>query len=447
MNNLVDALLEQLADDKDPCAVDLNKCGKDIIGDFTAAGQLIRNNIDYDGARVRMEHFIQLSYKNMASLPPSRSKCWRRLYTDACIFKALAQVIHPDQVSIAIALEAIGTLDRAIITAGAAGEGRLPLILDFIREIQSAYLSAYPMGLPLFDLSIDDRFQSPKCATYCDTPPCISPPSFTAFQNQWAHTPFILRKYLSDWPAMTDHPWSSIEYLHSVAGPGRVVPVEVGEDYRSEEWSQRLIDWNTFLSSLYTHHQDQGKREVLYLAQHNLLTQFPALRDDIIVPDYVYSSLSPPANCPGYAPPGNEDRLIINVWLGPKGTISPAHTDPFFNCYAQVVGRKTVWLAPPDVQDQMYPYSERTSGIADKAHNPAANTTNPMMSNTSRVDVFPSSEEAETQSKSQFPAFWENVPKKASCAILEPGDMLFFPPGWWHAMRSEEPSFSVSMWF
>lgn len=69
------------------------------------------------------------------------------------------------------------------------------------------------------------------------------------------------------------------------------------------------------------------------------------------------------------------------------------------------------------------------------------------MSNTSRVDVFPDTAETEQGSRNEFPAFWKEVPLKAMCVTLEPGDVLFFPPGWWHAMRSEETSFSVSMWF
>lgn len=67
------------------------------------------------------------------------------------------------------------------------------------------------------------------------------------------------------------------------------------------------------------------------------------------------------------------------------------------------------------------------------------------MSNTSRVDVFATpvhGDESET-----YPGFWEKVAPNAISVVLEPGDLLFFPPGWWHAMRSEEKSFSVSMWF
>jgi ribosomal protein L16 Arg81 hydroxylase len=67
------------------------------------------------------------------------------------------------------------------------------------------------------------------------------------------------------------------------------------------------------------------------------------------------------------------------------------------------------------------------------------------MSNTSQVDVFASF--PEQQGRGVHSLFWEKVVPHAFSATLEPGDLLFFPPGWWHAMRSEEKSFSVSMWF
>lgn len=69
------------------------------------------------------------------------------------------------------------------------------------------------------------------------------------------------------------------------------------------------------------------------------------------------------------------------------------------------------------------------------------------MSNTTQVDVLLTSSEEVATSKAVFPEFWEHVVPTAMTVTLEPGDLLFFPPGWWHAMRSEETSFSISMWF
>ena len=111
---------------------------------------------------------------------------------------------------------------------------------------------------------------------------------------------------------------------------------------------------------------------------------------------------------------------------------------------AQVVGRKTVWLAPPtsSVTKAMYPYPPPSpASDSERARNPAANQLAPSMTNTARVNVF------SDQDRDEFPLFWKYAVPEALSTTLEPGDVLFFPPGWWHAMRSEEMSFSVSMWF
>ncbi|KAG6903184.1 hypothetical protein C0995_002727 [Termitomyces sp. Mi166 len=120
---------------------------------------------------------------------------------------------------------------------------------------------------------------------------------------------------------------------HSAYGdltrPGRVVPVEIGVDYRAQEWTQKLMNWDDFLAYLDLDEKPLSTKmtqnDIIYLAQHNLSLQFPELVKDIVVPDYVYVSMDPPEFC-HYRPPGNDEQLVINMWLGPKGTISPAHT-------------------------------------------------------------------------------------------------------------------------
>lgn len=436
-----DQLMAEMSDESHLCTVDLRRCGS-VYFEFYAAAHSLHDNIN---SRTSMRPFIDKAYQEMTRLPPSESLCWRRLYTDACLLCAVSEVSDLVQDD-AAATEAVAFLDRAIIISGAPG--RLDSIHQLIKDIQKKHLTLKP-------LRASSGHKQPLTHMYHSSAfslsvPCIHPPPNAFGGREWLQKPFVLQRhgYVQGWKALSS--WASIDYLRSVAGPGRLVPVEVGKDYRTEEWTQRLMSWDYFLQSLdFPEHPAQPQNEVLYLAQHNLLMQFPALEGDIGIPEYVYACPDPPSCYPAYKPPGNTDGLIINAWLGPRGTISPAHTDPFFNCYAQVVGRKTVWLAPPDISDLMYPFDTSTSDAADKFHNPAANlnVAEPSMCNTSRVDVFPDSTEAEQVSRDAFPNFWKGVPQKAMCMTLAPGDVLFFPPGWWHAMRSEETSFSVSMWF
>jgi len=182
---------------------------------------------------------------------------------------------------------------------------------------------------PLADVSLSTTAPStpaPVIAARQPVPRFDAPPSLASFQRSIALRPFIVPGHASDWPALNEHPWSSTRYLQTVSGPGRVVPVEVGNDYRTDDWSQKLMGWDDFVTSL-----SQPSNEVLYLAQHTLFSQFPNMREDITVPDYVYSCPNSSGSFPSYKPPTNDEQLVLNVWFGPRGTISPAHVASLFN--------------------------------------------------------------------------------------------------------------------
>ncbi|KAK0474956.1 hypothetical protein IW261DRAFT_1497956 [Armillaria novae-zelandiae] len=400
-------ILNSLEDDRD--VLQLN-CGQEHFERLFSVARAICTGTSHSQVLDGLEDVIRISYDRMSK---GQSGWWRKMHTDASILQASTLLNQSTY------LQAIEVLDRAIIVSGAMD--RLDLIHALIQDAQSEFASpANERELPAPSCRLP--IPKPLSSALLDVPSLPFLPSLPSFRSQFSFSPFILRGYASDWPALTNHPWRSMQYLRTVAGPGRVVPVEVGKDYRNDDWTQRLMPWDQLLASLEFDDQTRAHvpDEMLYLAQHNLFMQFPGLRTDVVVPDYVYSG----ASAPNYAPPGNDEQLVLNTWLGPGGTVSPAHTDPYFNFYVQIVGSKTVWLASPKCSEHMY--AEET----------------PAISNTSRVDVF-----ATREGSHDYPAFWDEVVPGAMSATLQPGDMLFFPPGWWHAMRANETSFSVSMWF
>ena len=226
--------------------------------------------------------------------------------------------------------------------------------------------------------------------------------------------PFILRGYASNWPALTPERsggpprWADPDYLRRRAGPGRVVPVETGARYTDADWGQTIMDWDEFLRAA---GWDGAEPQSVYLAQHPLLDQFPWLADDFTVPQYVHTKPPKPEYTSTYKAPLEP---IVSAWIGPGGTVSPAHTDTYYNCYVQVVGHKEVWLAPPSMREQMDAFEP-----GDDEH-----LLQRLMGNTSRIDVF-----------SQAPSL-RGAMAQSQHAILHPGDLLFFPPQWWHAMRA-----------
>ncbi|KAI8922901.1 hypothetical protein BC831DRAFT_498910 [Entophlyctis helioformis] len=199
-------------------------------------------------------------------------------------------------------------------------------------------------------------------------------------------------------------------------GPDRLVPVEVGSRYTDDAWSQRLVTVREFVSHLggvpAADGEDgedggEGRPPPMYLAQHNLLDQMPRLCRDILVPDYCYVKEREEGG------PVLDDA-IVNAWLGPGGTVSPLHTDPHDNLFAQVHGHKYVRLYAPDQTRALYPHDSGT-----------------MLSNTSRVDARVARLE-----RAEY----------VEC-VVGPGDLLLIPRGWWHYVRSLSMSISLSFWF
>lgn len=252
------------------------------------------------------------------------SLAWRRLYTEASLIWSLRDCFIATDPSEEFWEQAIARLDRSIIIAGAPE--RLYLIFDVIEKIQHTYLPA---------LSSQECLQSLECAIPSPTlhhnsshpiPSLEKIPSISSFQSKNCQTPFVLRGFANDWPAVSERKWASKKYLQSVAGRGRIVPVEIGNDYRTNDWTQRMMDWDEFTNYVFPCTGQSVSSEQIYLAQYNLFRQFPALDSDISIPDYVYCALPPPEHFPQYQPPSNEEQLVLNVWLGPNATISPAHT-------------------------------------------------------------------------------------------------------------------------
>jgi hypothetical protein len=264
---------------------------------------------------ITYQHFSRKNCNHKTSL------IYRTLYTDVAITMSCCYLLQATNNSnedyfrsIPCLLSAIQGLDRAIVFAGVPE--RLNLVHDLIETLRHQYV--IPKGAIngyLLESATSGRQQ------YGPTSMLVPQVHIQNLLSSDLSTPLVIPGAILDWPAISDpdHAWNSIDYLLSVAGPGRIVPVEIGNDYRVDNWSQQMMPWEDFLCWLRT---SDGIRnvEMVYLAQHSLLNQFPKLRDDILIPDLVY--IVPDTMEADHKPPTNEDRLIINAWLGPKGTIS-----------------------------------------------------------------------------------------------------------------------------
>lgn len=240
----------------------------------------------------------------------------------------------------------------------------------------------------------------------CDIPILSRPPILQFQRDHFLKSkPVLLTDCMQHWPAMKK--WGQAGYLTTMAG-NRTVPIEVGAHYTTDEWSQDLVRFEEFIERQIT--REAACDRIEYLAQHNLFDQVPALRQDILVPEYCC--------CTETSGP-SEPQPDIKAWLGPKGTVSPMHHDPKHNLLCQVFGHKEIILAAPSDSANLYPHIDA------------------MLQNTSQVN-------AEHLDFEAFPLA-ERV--RFYRFTLYTGEMLYLPPGWWHHIRSLDKSFSVSFWW
>jgi lysine-specific demethylase 8 len=162
-------------------------------------------------------------------------------------------------------------------------------------------------------------------------------------------------------------------------------------------------------------------RTVAYLAQNRLLDQIPQLCVDIVEPPEVALLRSMIGN--GSSTPGG-DATVVRLWIGGTASITPLHFDRRHNILCQIYGSKVVYLYRP-----LCPATTKRAFYPQSAFGGE--------SNASSVDV----ENPNFELHPDFP------PEPDMCCHLVRGDALFIPEGWWHAVKSLEPSISVNFWW
>ena len=380
------------------------------------------------------ENAIEAADKQLRVFPFSTvDVCWRRLYTDASIAKVTLRILkHVSDGTMPPGSEwldeMVKTLDMALIMTGALlRESMVEGLLRRLGELLSHY--------EVTDCC--DRVKSTFATTDSRRPEIRHPigrsgMSLSTFEDHLKHpVPHVLTGALETWPALHERPWASPSYLLShTMGGRRLVPVELGRSYTDDDWGQRIMTFREYMNNYLLPDQPA---QVGYLAQHDLFHQIPALRNDICIPDFCYTS--PPLAAPGTPLHGRKtetlEEPLLNAWLGPAGTISPLHTDPYHNILCQVVGKKYVRLYSPEQSARLYPRGVEGEGVD--------------MSNTSRVP--PEEVEMggmELSEEPEFPLFAEAEYVET---VLEEGECLYIPVGWWHYVRSLTTSFSVSFWW
>jgi hypothetical protein len=215
-----------------------------------------------------------------------------------------------------------------------------------------------------------------------------------------ANRPLIIGGETADWPALKL--WTP-DYLRHLIGDS---PVDLQADRGSAADFERYKDrhrqslpFNVFIDRI----TGAGSDNDLYLTAYNSGANRDALAplsaDLGFLPKFLNQST-----------PGEGGM----AWIGPANTFTPLHHDLTNNLLVQIVGRKRLLLAPPTATPHIYNDLHVFSEITDVLD--------------PRIDLTRYSE----LTKIRFLDF-----------ILQPGDAVFIPIGWWHQVTSLD--FSVSM--
>jgi Cupin-like domain len=210
--------------------------------------------------------------------------------------------------------------------------------------------------------------------------------------------PVVITGALSGWKALSiwSHEWFKQKYGSKVIG------LSVNPKHTYKVLEMKLADYIERILS--------GTDNLLYMDQCPV-ENFPGLGDYFQVPAYCHS----------------ERELIVNLWVGPAGTILGFHKDnhnPYAiinNIFVQICGRKHIVLASPDQDAFMYQRAPE-EGAYWHSH----------IYDPNEVDF------------SQYPLF-----RKATLleTIIHPGEILFIPGNYWHHVRALDKSISMSCWW
>jgi Cupin-like domain len=142
----------------------------------------------------------------------------------------------------------------------------------------------------------------------------------------------------------------------------------------------------------------------LYAGGLPIRTALPELWPDVRFPPFV-----------------DEDKYRhTNFWFGPGNNFTPPHYDAANNFLAQIRGRKQVILCPPREIARLYPF-------------PFSYVNNHF----SQVNIL-------SPDLTRFPG-WADADR--ALVELGPGDMLFIPVYWWHAVWGIDQNMSINYWW
>lgn len=217
----------------------------------------------------------------------------------------------------------------------------------------------------------------------------------------YPHRPVLVPGAVSTWPAL--HRWTP-EFFRQQFGD-RVLKLE--KEYRVAE-----------LADLIEHSSRENPAPYLH-AQH-LKHTFPELLPDIEpLPAYLFPQWLDDYYVPVKIRERLNDHSSAEIFFGGKDAGFPFlhYDDLHYHAFSvQIYGQKRFYLYPPEQTPNVYPFPDKPN--------------------------FSQVRDVEHPDLTQFPHFADTRP---FTFVIEPGDLLFVPCGWWHTTKMLSPSISISI--
>jgi lysine-specific demethylase 8 len=233
----------------------------------------------------------------------------------------------------------------------------------------------------------------------------VESPSRREFEERFLfpRRPVVISGAMEGWPARER--WTN-DYLKEKVGARTMRPFKAraGRNYeltKQTRGKSPLMKLDEYIDLLACGAIADGE---LYAAKVPIKTDLPEIWPDIRFPPFVDE--------------GKYRR--VNFWLGPGNNTTPLHYDSENNFLAQLRGRKQVILCPPREIARLYPV-------------PVGHVRN-----------YASQVNMESPDLTQFPD-WADVDR--ALIELTPGDILFIPVYWWHAVWGIGQNMSINYWW
>lgn len=239
----------------------------------------------------------------------------------------------------------------------------------------------------------------------------IHKPTREEFEQHFLYPqkPCVITGEIDDWKALSS--WT-IDYLKSTIGD-KIVRCRISNsDYFDNYHQHRQIQLSVFLDWILA--TEQANSWDTLFVKKNKMKYFVGSLD---IPSY-FSELLSDITIPNYFNP----KLLIsnNLWIGRGNNRVNLHYDLFHNFNAQIVGQKHWVIFPPKQSSLLYPHPWYSRFFW-----------------CSQVNI-------NQPDFKKFPNFREATPLEV---IINPGEILFLPVGWWHSPIGVGMNIAVNFWW